>query len=100
VQAQLLNIWHYFVRSNHIALRKSGSLTIDWRLVFLSRRCVWLCICHAFHLLVDLCLGLPIYSELIEGNLTDAVTDIVNGINAVKQNAPQAAQEAKTATGT
>ena len=38
--------------------------------------------------------------ELIDGNLTDAVTDIVNGINAVKQNAPQAAQEAKTTTGT
>ena len=36
--------------------------------------------------------------ELIDGNLTDAVTDIVNGVNAVKQNAPQAAQEAKTAT--
>ena len=38
--------------------------------------------------------------ELIDGNLTDAVTSIVNGINSVKQNAPQAAQEAKTATGT
>ena len=38
--------------------------------------------------------------ELIDGNLTDAVTDIVNGINSLKQNAPQAAQEAKTATGT
>jgi len=36
--------------------------------------------------------------ELIDGNLTDAVTDIVNGINSVKQNAPQAAQEARTAT--
>ena len=35
--------------------------------------------------------------ELIDGN---PVTDIVNGINAVKQNAPQAAQDAKTATGT
>ncbi len=34
--------------------------------------------------------------ELIDGNLTDAVTNIVNGINAVKQNAPQAAQETKT----
>jgi hypothetical protein len=38
--------------------------------------------------------------ELIDGNLTDAVINIVNGINAVKQNAPQATQEAKTATGT
>ena len=38
--------------------------------------------------------------ELIDGDLTDAVTNIVNGINSVKQNAPQAAQEAKTATGT
>ena len=37
--------------------------------------------------------------ELIDGNLTDAVTNIVNGINTDKQNALQAAQEAKTATG-
>jgi hypothetical protein len=36
--------------------------------------------------------------ELIDGNLTDAITNIVNGISTVKQNAPQAAQEAKTAT--
>src|SRR5208282_3929010 len=27
--------------------------------------------------------------ELIDGNLTDAVTSIVNGINSVKQNAPK-----------
>ena len=38
--------------------------------------------------------------ELIDDNLTDAVTGIVNGVNAVKQNAPQAAQEARTATRT
>jgi len=37
---------------------------------------------------------------MIVSNLTDTVTNIINGINAVKQNAPQAAQEAKTATGT
>jgi len=38
--------------------------------------------------------------ELIDGNITDAVTSIVNGINAVKQNAPQAEQETKSAAGT
>ena len=43
-------------------------------------------------------ISIPGASLLNNNTILGAVTNIVKGINAVKQNAPQATQEAKTAT--